>query len=90
MANLSRKSFIEQASVTAVAAAALATVPGFALSRETAHASAAGAKTSKQAGGPLLAHVRNASTGEIAVLFGTHEVVIYDRAVAARLMQVAR
>ena len=89
MAGLSRKSFIEQASVGAAAAAALVTVPGFAFSRETAQASAASAHTTAH-GGPILAHVRNAATGEIAVLFGTREVIIHDREVAHRLLRAAQ
>ncbi len=89
MAGLSRKSFIEHASVGAAAAAALVTVPGYTFARETAHANAAGARTAAHAG-PILAHVRNAATGEIAVLFGTREVIIHDREVAARLLRAAQ
>jgi hypothetical protein len=40
--------------------------------------------------GPILAHVRNAATGEIAVFFGEREVVIHDRAVAQRLLMAAK
>jgi hypothetical protein len=89
MAGLSRKSFIEQASVGAAAAAALVAVPGYTFARQTAHASTTSTRTTAHAG-PILAHVRNAATGEIAVLFGTREVIIHDREVANRLLRAAQ
>lgn len=41
-------------------------------------------------GDPLVAHVRNIATGEVAVLMGTREVVYRDPALVARLMGVVR
>lgn len=86
MADLSRKGFIEQASVGAAAAAAFVAMPGYAFARESAHASTRHMAMTTQSG-PVLAHVRNAETGEIAVLFGTREVIIHDREVANRLLR---
>ena len=39
-------------------------------------------------GDPVVAHVRNARTGEIDVFVGDRQVRIHDRAVAARLASV--
>jgi hypothetical protein len=88
MANLSRKSFIGKASVSALTVGALVAVPGYELGGEAAHASAEDTTTAHT--GTLLAHLRNANTGEIAILVGTREVVIHDRALAHRLIQAAR
>jgi hypothetical protein len=38
---------------------------------------------------PLIAHVRNVSRGEIALMVGTREVIYHDRELAARLMVAA-
>lgn len=38
----------------------------------------------------LIAHVRDVSTGEIAVMVGTREVIHRDPALAGRLMAVAQ
>jgi hypothetical protein len=88
MANLSRKNFIEKASVSVATVGMVATVPGFTVSRGTAHASAQGGEAVAQSG-PILAHVRNVATGEIAILFGSQEVIIHDRAMALRIVQAA-
>jgi len=89
MASLSRKNFIEKASVGAVTVGVMAAVPSYAFARETARESALGTNKAAHAG-PILAHVRNAATGEIAVLFGTQEVVIHDRAITDRLLRAAQ
>jgi hypothetical protein len=41
-------------------------------------------------GDEVVAHVRDASTGEVAVLVGTHELVYHDRALVGRLLAGAR
>jgi hypothetical protein len=89
MANLSRKNFIEKASISAAAAGALVAIPGYTLGAEAAqaHASDAGKVTHS---GSVLAHVRNAETGEIAIFSGTSETIIHDRALARRLIQAAQ
>jgi len=60
----------------------------------------AGAATSKatvltpqedlREGEDLVAHVKNARTGEISLFIGTKEVTIHDRKVAARLVRATR
>jgi hypothetical protein len=89
MASLSRQNFIKKATVSAAAAGALATVPGFSLATEPAFASESDTRMSVHAG-PVLAHIRNVATGEIAVLFGTREVVIHDVEVVNRLLRAAQ
>ena len=39
---------------------------------------------------PLVAHVRDLSTGEIGIFNGTREVVFHDPQLAARLFRAAR
>jgi hypothetical protein len=60
----------------------------------------AGAATAKEsdltpqedlrAGENLMAHVKNARTGEISLFIGHREVTIHDRKVAARLVRATR
>jgi hypothetical protein len=38
----------------------------------------------------LVAHVNNPKTGEITLFIGTREVLIHDRAIAARLLRATR
>ncbi len=89
MTGLSRKSFIEQATVGAAAAAAFVAMPGYALARENSAATTTRTGATVH-GGPVLAHVRNVQTGEIAVMFGTREVIIHDREVASRLLRATQ
>ena len=39
---------------------------------------------------PLVAYVRDAHTGEVAVMVGEQEVVVHDHDLAARIARVAR
>jgi hypothetical protein len=39
---------------------------------------------------PLVAHVRDLSSGEIGVFSGTREIVLHDPALASRLFQATR
>jgi hypothetical protein len=39
---------------------------------------------------PLIAHVRDFSTGEIGLMIGTREVIYRDRELAHHLMRTAR
>jgi hypothetical protein len=41
-------------------------------------------------GSDVIAHVRDASTGEVAILVGGAEIVHHDPALVARLLRVAR
>ena len=92
MGELSRRTFLARASI------ATAAVTGGAAVINSMTASASPAATAMPAvrgvaptlGEPLVAHVRNIATGEVAVLMGTREVVYRDRALVARLLGVVR
>ena len=74
-----RRAFLRTAGLSAAAAGAAAVVPADA-------AEAADVPPGKS----LIAHVKDAKTGTIALLMGDREVVITDRALSARLFRAAR
>ena len=41
-------------------------------------------------GTDVVAHVRNASTGEVSIMHGEHEVIYHDRALVSKLLKGAR
>jgi hypothetical protein len=94
---ISRRRFLRGASLgVAAGVAAAATLPG------AASLVAAAPKASKRSlaaaedvdlsavGSDVIAHVRDASTGEIAVIVGGSERVYHDPALVARLLAGAR
>lgn len=89
MAKLTRRGFIKRTSIGAATIGALAAAPGLAV----AHASPRTRMTdlsTAELHGPLVAHVRNVSSGEIALLIGTREVVVRDPELVMRLVNAAR
>jgi len=83
MAEVTRRGFIKKTSVGAVALGTMT----------AAHAAAGHPATDLTAAElrePLVAHVRNVASGEIAVMVGEREVIIQDRELAARLARAAR
>jgi len=93
MADVTRRGFIKKTSVGAVALGTMATVPGTGMGMTAAHAAAGHPATDLTAAElrePLVAHVRNVASGEIAVMVGEREVIIQDRELAARLARAAR
>jgi hypothetical protein len=89
MAKLTRRGFIKKTSVGAATFGALVTVPGLAEVDAASRPHAARGLAAEHHA-PLLAHVRNRATGEIALLVGTREVVIHDRELVKRLMKAAQ
>ena len=89
MAKLTRRGFIKKTSVGAATLGTLVAVPGLAEVEAAAPPHAAGRPAAGQHE-PLLAHVRNRTTGEIALLVGTREVVIHDRELVMRLVKAAQ
>jgi hypothetical protein len=91
MAQLTRRSFLTQASIGVAGGSlmggmtALPRLTGISLG---AAEMPTGAATEPVQG--LIAHVRDASTGEIAIMVGTREVIHRDRALAVRLVDIAR
>jgi hypothetical protein len=98
MADLSRRNFLTKASlgvVAGVAASSGLAIPGlFAPAAPEAESAATGLAPLGEdlvpLGEDLVALVRNASTGEVAVMSGLHEVVFEDPQLVGRLLQAAR
>jgi anaerobic selenocysteine-containing dehydrogenase len=94
MESVSRRKFFKQAGAVAAAAGAVAVAP------LSVAGAVAGLKSTPDApltpqedlrgDEELVAHVKNARTGEIALFIGHREVTLKDRKVAARLVRAAR
>jgi hypothetical protein len=105
VSDISRRLFLKRGTLTVAAAGFLAAVPGMpalASAIET-DAPAAGSATGEAAsvGGaesgsaeelaqPLIAHVKDLSTGEITVYMGENEYTYRDPQMAARLLHATR
>jgi hypothetical protein len=94
---VSRRRFLASASagVAAGVAATVAATSGIAAVESLLAAPAAAPAAPEEpdltpVGGQVMAHIRNAATGEISVLTGTHEVVYHDRVLVGRLLAGAR
>jgi hypothetical protein len=91
MAELTRRSFLTRTGIGVaggvLAGALAAEAPGLV----TGPAQMAGKSLPSGAAAtePLIAHVRNVSRGEIALMVGTREVIYKDRELAARLVVAA-
>ncbi len=82
MAEHSRRKFLTYSSVAMVGA--VGAVPIVAVATD---ASAANAGPSQA--GPVVAVVRDHRSGEITLMAGEHEITCHDKALAARLSQLA-
>jgi hypothetical protein len=95
---ISRRTFVHRGTLTAAAVGVVTSVPGWSglLTSGVAAAPAAEEDASQvdedfgTVAPPLLAHVRDLSTGEISVFQGEREVIIRDAALASRLFSAAR
>jgi len=97
MEEVSRRSFFKQAgAVAAVAAVAGGTamapagLAGAALKGASMKEPELSPVEDLRAGEDLIAHVKNARTGEISLFIGHREVTFHDRKVAARLVRATR
>lgn len=88
MSDLTRRGFLTRGSIGVALAGTLALVPGLATAR--ALGTAPGSDTRSWNNEPLVAHVRNLASGEIALLVGTEQIIIRDRDLAVRLYAAAR
>jgi hypothetical protein len=88
MSKLTRKGFLGKTSLGAAAIGALVSVPGLAHVTE-ADAAPEFKLRPEDLEGPLVAHVRNFKTGEIAVMVGTREIVYRDPQFVKRLLKAA-
>ncbi len=83
MSDSTRRGFVK----SSASAAAGMTVIGALV---TEQADAADAEVAATGSGPVVAYVRNAKTGDIAVMAGEREVKVRDRKLAARIARAAR
>ncbi len=89
MATLTRRSFLTQTSVGAATFGLLPAVPVLAATPDTSDG-AARELAAATFTGPMIAHVRDVVTGEVALLVGTREIVFRDPQLVARLMNATR
>ena len=88
MTDLNRRSFLKQTSVGAATLGLLSSVPVLAVISESpqdtipevAHTTV---------NGPLIAHVSDVATGEVALLLGSREIIFRDPQLVARLIKAA-
>jgi hypothetical protein len=85
MADLSRRGFLSSSVAAAAGVAGLGLATGIPAAVDAADLSG---ETLGSEG--VIAHVRDASKGEIAVFNGEQETVVRDRALANRLLRAAR
>jgi hypothetical protein len=87
MTKLTRRGFLAKTSIGAAALGALIAFPNWG---KADHAEAAPELVStKKLDGLIVAHVRNVSKGEIALMIDTRAIVFRDRALVARLIRRA-
>jgi hypothetical protein len=85
MTDRSRRAFLTTASLGAAAAGVAVVIPAGAAGAAEPDALASGPAHD----GPFAVWVKNAKTGELAVLVGETEVVHHDRALAKKLARIA-
>jgi len=99
MAQVSRRLFLRNSGLAVAGAGVMTQVPflsglvGASEADAPAAVDAATAGTDEGAASlaePLVAHVRDLSTGEIGIFNGTREVIVNDPQLAARLFHAAR
>jgi hypothetical protein len=86
MKDLTRRRFLTHSSIGVAFAGALALVPGVSAALKLPTATP---KVGLKADGPVIAHVRDVATGEIAFLVGTERFIIRDRELAVRMHSAA-
>ncbi|HEV3125194.1 MAG TPA: twin-arginine translocation signal domain-containing protein [Candidatus Dormibacteraeota bacterium] len=86
MARLTRRGFLQTSAGAATGVAAIS-VPGLAMVLD--HGSAA-ADLPASAGEPVVAYIRDASTGEVTVMAGHNEVTQHDPELVRRLLKAAK
>ena len=92
MSEISRRKFLGAAAggAVVVGAAAVAAPSVLGGGSDTSGTPRSHAGEALSVDGPVLAHLRDAKTGEISVFAGTREVVIRDRSVANALLAAAQ
>ena len=101
MSEFSRRTFLKSGTAAVVAAGALAALPGAPAligaadtqgpaDVEEAQAALYGAESSAPLAEPIVAHVRDLSTGEIGFFSGTREITVIDPKLAASIFRAIR
>jgi hypothetical protein len=94
MDDITRRSFFKHAGAAAAVAGAVAVAPGSIATAVAATTPATDRELTAEehlaAGEHLVAHLKNAETGEITLFVGHREVTFHDRTVAARLIRATR
>ena len=94
MDQISRRSFFRRAGTVAAVAGAAAVAPIGIVNAVAATSPSEDRELAPNEhladGEHLVAHVKNAATGEISLFVGTREVIFRDRKVAARLVRASR
>ena len=85
---LSRRTFLGRGSIGVVLASSLAAMPVLGTVLKMPF-SALGSGSRSSMAEPLIVHVRDAASGEIALLFGTRKVIHRDADLVARLYAAA-
>lgn len=89
MAKISRRGFLGKTSAGAATVGALLAVPGLAEARQESRIPPL-TLTQQELEGPVVAHVRDLTSGEIAILVGTQQIVYRDKEFVARLVRAVR
>jgi hypothetical protein len=89
MTDLTRRSFLKQTSVGAATLGLLSSLPALAAIPDSPQATNPGVPAAAFSG-PMIAHVRDVATGEVALLVGAREIIFHDPQLVARLMKAAR
>lgn len=93
MSGYSRRSFLTKASLGAVAGFAATSgvaLPGLLRAATEAPEAEAAIPDLSPIGEDIVALIRNASTGEVAVMSGSREVIYHDPQLVGRLLDAAR
>jgi hypothetical protein len=87
--DLDRRSFLKRTSFAAAAAGVAAALPLGADALRGSPAGAAEPDGPVDMPDPVVAHVRNADTGEISLYVGEREVTVHNRRLASQLVNAA-
>jgi len=97
MSGVSRRVFLKGGSAAIVAAGAISAIPGLPAlvgAAETQAPADVGtadaAVTDAESSAPLIAHIRDLSTGEISLFNGTREITVLDPGLAQSLARALR
>jgi hypothetical protein len=88
MTDLNRRSFLKQTSVGAATLGLLSSVPALAVISESPR-NTIPEVADTTVNGPLIAHVSDVATGEVALLLGSREIIFRDPQLVARLIKAA-